>query len=43
MALVDAVMTRGATATQATRMLLAGGASQVQIWVVARTPAPGDG
>ena len=42
-ALVDDVMTSSATAAEATRVLLAGGASQVQIWVVARTPAPGDG
>lgn len=40
-ALVDDVMTSGATAAEAARVLLAAGASEVQIWVVARTPAPG--
>ncbi len=39
-ALIDDVMTSGATATEATRVLLAGGAAEVAIWVVARTPAP---
>ena len=39
-ALVDDVMTSGATASEAARVLLAGGAAQVQIWVVARTPMP---
>jgi ComF family protein len=37
-ALVDDVMTSGATATEATRVLLAAGASEVQLWVFARTP-----
>jgi ComF family protein len=37
-ALVDDVMTTGATLTEATRTLLRGGAASVQCWVVARTP-----
>ncbi|MDP1691970.1 MAG: ComF family protein [Burkholderiaceae bacterium] len=41
-ALVDDVMTSGATAAEAARVLLAGGATEVHVWVVARTPAPGD-
>ena len=38
-ALVDDVMTTGATARQATLALLAAGAASVELWVFARTPA----
>ncbi len=41
-ALVDDVMTTGATAAEIARVLLQAGAAQVQVWVVARTPKPGD-
>ena len=37
-ALVDDVLTAGATAQAATQALLAAGAGSVQVWVVARTP-----
>ena len=40
--LVDDVMTTGATAAEASRVLLQAGAAQVHVWVVARTPRPGD-
>jgi ComF family protein len=37
-ALVDDVMTTGATAGEAARTLLGGGAASVRLWVLARTP-----
>lgn len=39
-ALVDDVMTTQATASEAASVLLESGASTVQVWVLARTPAP---
>jgi ComF family protein len=39
-ALVDDVMTTGATLVEASRMLIAAGAERVECWVVARTPRP---
>lgn len=42
-ALVDDVMTTGATAAAAAQTLLAAGARRVDLWVVARTPMPGTG
>jgi ComF family protein len=38
-ALVDDVMTTGATAEQCAQVLLRAGATDVQVWVLARTPA----
>jgi ComF family protein len=41
-ALVDDVMTTGATVAELARVLLAAGAARVHVWVAARTPRPGD-
>ncbi len=41
-ALVDDVMTTGATVREASAQLLRAGAASVQVWVVARTPASAD-
>lgn len=41
-ALLDDVMTSGATLYEAARVLLQAGVMSVQAWVVARTPEPGD-
>jgi predicted amidophosphoribosyltransferase len=41
-ALVDDVMTTGATLTEAARVLARSGAADVECWVVARTLRPGD-
>jgi predicted amidophosphoribosyltransferase len=41
-ALVDDVMTSGATLHEAALALKRAGAARVDAWVLARTPAPGD-
>ena len=41
-ALIDDVMTTGATAAEIVRVLLQAGAARVQVWVLARTPRPED-
>jgi ComF family protein len=41
-ALVDDVMTTGATAAAVAEVLLQAGAAAVEAWVIARTPDPGD-
>lgn len=40
-ALLDDVLTSGATASEISRSLLQAGAESVQVWVLARTPRPG--
>ena len=40
LALVDDVMTTGASLVEAARTLLRAGAAAVEVWVVARTPRP---
>ncbi|MCY4743584.1 ComF family protein [Pelomonas sp. UHG3] len=42
-ALLDDVMTTGATLYELARVLLQAGVMSVQAWVIARTPEPGDG
>ena len=42
-ALVDDVMTTGATLAEASRVLIEAGANRVECWVVARTPRPDAG
>jgi predicted amidophosphoribosyltransferase len=40
-ALIDDVMTTGATLGECARTLLAGGVERVEVWVVARVARPG--
>jgi ComF family protein len=40
--LVDDVMTTGATASEMAQVLRQAGAAEVNVWVLARTPAPGE-
>lgn len=42
-AVVDDVMTTGATVAEVARVLLAAQAASVQVWTLARTPRPADG
>jgi predicted amidophosphoribosyltransferase len=41
-AVVDDVVTSGATVAEISRVLLQAGAAQVHVWVLARTPRPED-